>query len=303
MPSREWSGDEGEGRAGQALVFLLGAAGGLAVGMLLSGRLPEAAPARGVGSRLRDGARSVAANLRPGRMRRELREQVALTALEDAVLDAFLRDELLSERAVDVGAISRGIVELSGAVRTADEAERAVRLARRVDGVETVVNRMEVEDELSRRRGREGEPASGEERMPGEWTGREVGMGRRRQGPETEPNRADDSQHQREMALEQADRAQFEDEELAHSRPRVSSRPGTGEVNPTHYREDELDNQDPYGKHAVPVPEQPQAMNSQSRVGEGLKPGTELALEAADVPVKPHSHQRPGAGTDDGGDA
>ena len=69
----------------------------------------------------------------------------------------------------------------------------------------------------------------------------------------------------------------------------VGSRPGNGQDNPTRYREDELDNQDPYGKHAVSTPEQPQAMHSHSRVGEGLKPGTELALEGSDVPVKPHS--------------
>ena len=64
--------------------------------------------------------------------------------------------------------------------------------------------------------------------------------------------------------------------------------------NPTNFREDELDNQSPFGKHAVaqgnPTDGPPQALNSQSRVGEGMKPGTELALEAADVPVKPHQH-------------
>ena len=293
MRDRERGGDED--RTGQALVFLLGAAGGFAAGMLLSGRVP----APEVGTRLREGARTVAQNIRPARMRRELRDQVALTALEDAVLDAFLRDELLSERPIDVGAISRGIVELSGSVRTADEADQAVRLARRVEGVETVVNRMDVEDELSRRRGRGGDTEAGGDRMAGEWTGREIGMGQRRQGPETEPGRADDSQHQREMALEQADRAQFEDEGLGHSRPRMSARPGHGtpELN---FSEDELDNQDPYGKRAVPVPEQPQAMNSASRVGEGLKPGTELELEAADVPVKPHSQKQP-TNPEDGG--
>ena len=123
--------------------------------------------------------------------------------------------------------------------------------------------------------------------MAGEWTGRNIGMGRRRQGDETDPA-MDDSRHMREVALEQSDRAQFEDEDLAHSQPRLSARPGPGAPE-TVYAEDEMDNQDPYGKHAVPVAEQPQALNSQSRVGEGLTPGLELALEQADVPVKPHS--------------
>jgi hypothetical protein len=113
-------------------------------------------------------------------------------------------------------------------------------------------------------------------------------MGQRRQGEETDPG-ADDSQHLREMALEQSDIDQYEDEDLAHSRPRVGARPGTGVGNPTHYAEDELDNQDPYGKHAVPAPEQPQAYNSQARVGQGTDPGLELEMERADVPLKPHS--------------
>ena len=134
--------------------------------------------------------------------------------------------------------------------------------------------------------------------MAGEWTGRNVGMGQRRQGEQTDPG-ADDSQHLREVALEQSDLAQYEDEELAHAQPRVGSRPGNGSTNPTHYAEDELDNQEPYGKHAVPAPEQPQAMHSQARVGEGLAPGLELEIEGSDVPVKPHSDGWQGAGLRD----
>jgi hypothetical protein len=278
----------GRGGLGEALAFAAGAAGGLAVGLLLSGRLEAPEGAGGVGSRLRERALGVARTLRPGRLRRELREQLELTHLEDAVLDAFLRDEVLSERAIDVGAISRGIVELSGAVHTPDEAARAVRLAARVEGVETVVNRMDVDDEPRRRRGEGDDPEETGGSMAGEWTGRNIGMGARRQGRETDPGRTDDHQHQLETSLEQSDRAQFEDEDLAHSHPVMSARPGPDPYESTRYREDELDNQDPYGKHAVSVPEQPQALNADSRVGEGLKPGTELRLEQSDVPVKPH---------------
>ncbi|HEV3051022.1 MAG TPA: hypothetical protein VGX50_11980, partial [Longimicrobium sp.] len=121
----------------------------------------------------------------------------------------------------------------------------------------------------------------------------QVGMGRRRQGSDTDPDRPDDSRLQKEEAIEQADRAQFADEGH-YGWPRVGERDEVQEANRTNYSEDELDNQSPYGKHAVPQGNQddgpPQALNSQSRVGEGLKPGTELALEAADVPVKPHQH-------------
>ncbi|HEX8906991.1 MAG TPA: BON domain-containing protein [Longimicrobiaceae bacterium] len=278
---------------GEALVFALGAAGGLALGLFLSKGVQAAPePVRQAGARIRDRAREMAQSYGPARLRRGAREELQLSALEDAVLDAFLRDEVLAERGIDVGCISRGIIELSGSVRTADEAERAVRVARATDGVETVVNRMDVDDE-ARRTGRGSESTAWEGHMAGEWTGRSVGMGRRRQGDETDPG-ADDSQHLREVALEQSDRAQFEDEDLAHSQPRVGARPGTG-TPATHYSEDELDNQDPYGKHAVPTPEQPQAMHSQARVGEGLSPGLELEIEGSDVPVKPHSADWQGA--------
>jgi hypothetical protein len=277
-----------------ALVFALGAAGGLALGLFLSKGMPATPePVRQAGARIRDRAREMAQSYGPARLRRGMNEELQLSHLEDAVLDAFLRDEVLAERGIDVGCISHGIIEISGSVRTADEAERAVRAARSVDGVETVVNRMDVEED-ARRTGRDTDSTGWEEHMSGEWTGRNIGMGRRRQGEQTDPG-ADDSQHLREVALEQSDRAQYEDEEIAHSQPRVSSRPGTGSPNPTNYSEDELDNQDPYGKHAVPTPEQPQAMHSQARVGEGLSPGLELELEASDVPVKPHSGDWQGA--------
>ena len=294
---RSGGGDDEGGRGGEAIVFALGAAGGFALGLLFSGRMPDPAGVREAGARLRERAAGVARTLGPGRLRREVREQVALTGLEDAVLDAFLRDEVLSDRPIDVGAISRGIIELSGSVRSAAEAARAVQLAREVDGVETVVNRMDVEEPRPRR----GSTASGDEGMAGgEWTGREVGMGRRRQGHETDPDRPDDSRQQKTEALEDADRVQFADEGYGRD-PRVAERPDPGDpLERTDYREDELDNQSPYGKHAVPVVEQPQAMHSHARVGEGMKPGTELALEAADVPVKPHSREAlPGGATDE----
>ena len=284
MPRNHRSHDDQE-PGGHALLFALGAAGGLALGFLLArgGVSRAAGPVRQAGARLRDRARGVVDGFGGGRARPEAGEEEALACVEDDVIDAFLRDPVLSERGIDVGCIRRGVLELSGSVRTPEEAERAVRLARTVEGVETVVNRMEVEPE-GRRTGNDG----WEERMAGEWTGRQVGMGQRRQGEETDPG-ADDSQHLRETALEQSDRDQYEDEELAHSRPRVGARPGTGVGNPTHYAEDELDNQDPYGKHAVSAPEQPQALNSRARVGEGLTPGMELEMEGSDLPVKPHS--------------
>lgn len=272
------------------LAYTLGALGGLVLGGLLL-RGFEGALGREVVNRLRrgkdDGGGAPAQA--PGRLRRELEDQDELLLLEDAVLDAFLDDRVLRDRGIDVGAISLGIIELSGTVFNRDEAHHAVAVAQGVEGVQTVVNRMEIEDERARMH-----PQDTDDRgfdMSTEWTGNQSGMGRRRQGRETDPSRPDDSHYQREEALEQADRAQFADEGH-YGWPRVGERDEVQSANRTNFSEDELDNQSPYGKHAVPQGNQddgpPQALNSQARVGEGLKPGVELNLEAADLPLKPH---------------
>lgn len=279
------------------LAYTLGALGGVVLGGLLL-RSMEGLVGREVVTRIRRAAGGASTSTTapepepdaPGRLRRDPRDQDELLLLEDAVLDAFLDDRVLGERGIDVGAISLGIIELSGTVRTRDEAHHAVAVAQGVDGVQTVVNRMEIESERERLHPRFDTDDRGFE-MSTEWTGNQSGMGRRRQGRDTDPSRPDDSHYQREEALEQADRAQFADEGH-YSRPRVGERDEVQAANRTNFSEDELDNQSPYGKHAVPQGNQddgpPQAFNSQSRVGEGLKPGVELNLEAADLPLKPH---------------
>jgi hypothetical protein len=260
-----------------ALLVSLGVAGGLVLGMFLGAR-GAAAP----------DVRRVASRFRPGRLRRETAELEALTRLEDAVLEAFVGDSVFSQRAIDVGAISHGLLELSGSVRTRDEANRAVHVARSVPGVRTVLNRLDVENEDASRPAYVDEGEDEAEAPGAEWTGLRSGMGRRRQGIETDPARPDDSQHQRERAIEKADRSTFDDEGY-HHRPRMAARGDASEASRSErFTERELDNQSPYGQHAVPIPEQPQAMNRSSGVGEGLKPGTELRLEGSDVPVKPH---------------
>ncbi|MGH7625617.1 MAG: BON domain-containing protein [Gemmatimonadaceae bacterium] len=65
-------------------------------------------------------------------------------SLEEHVLDALEEDPVLSERAIDIGAIRDGIIELSGFVSTPEEADLATRVVERVAGVESVVNRLEV---------------------------------------------------------------------------------------------------------------------------------------------------------------
>lgn len=266
------------------LVYVLGAVGGVALGLLLH-RGFEALAGRGAAERIR-GAAGFPERFRPARLRRQPEDHRALLELEDAVLDALLADEVLSERGIDVGAVSPGVVELSGAVWSRTEVRRALAMAQGVAGVRSVINRMDIEDQPPRTRGTRNDSYREGEMSGAEWTGHGSGMGSRRQGRDTDPDRRDDSHWQRERALEAADRAQMEDEGYG-ANPRLSSTGGDDDVNRTRYADDELDNQRPSGQRASAL-EQPQALNSLSRVGDAPKPGIELALEAADLPVKPH---------------
>ncbi|CAN5846352.1 hypothetical protein BH23GEM6_BH23GEM6_15100 [soil metagenome] len=274
--------------AKEGITLALGALGGLAAGLLLSRRTARQ-PVVGLGTELREKARqagerarSAVERLEPGRLRRMAGDQTLLTELEDAVLDSFFADAMLSERGIDVGAISHGIIELSGSVWSDDEADRAVRLANAIPGVRTVVNRLSIEQEAQARESRlravreEGGNVTSIQRE----VARTGGMGTRRQSRLTDPDRPDDSQHREHRSLHRADRDQWIDEGFAAVTPHMSQR---SEVKPspsTEYSEDEMDNQDPHGNHAhLTLDSQPQASNPRARMGEGTKPGVDLALE------------------------
>jgi hypothetical protein len=116
-----------------------------------------------------------------------------LARLEDEVADALGADAFLGQRPIQVGALADGIVELSGRVYDEWEAERAVALAQRTAGVRTVLNRLDrdtLESHLANTRFRHdaGDPQLNETH----WYGLRVGMGIRRQGSETDPDRRDD---------------------------------------------------------------------------------------------------------------
>lgn len=66
------------------------------------------------------------------------------TSLEEHVLGALEEDPVLCERPIDIGAIRDGVIELSGFVSTPEEADLAARVVKRVAGVQSVVNRLEV---------------------------------------------------------------------------------------------------------------------------------------------------------------
>lgn len=115
--------------------------------------------------------------------------------LEIDVVDALCGDEIAGSCAIDVAALGPGLVELTGRVPDQEAAGRAAAVAQRVAGVHTVVNRLVVERveqqlEETRRRYGEGDP----ELRARRWDGVSSGMGRQRQGADTDPDRTDDSQ-------------------------------------------------------------------------------------------------------------
>lgn len=117
-------------------------------------------------------------------------EDTATPLIEERVLEAFNNDPILAERAIDIGSVGEGIIELAGWVDTDDEAEHAMTVARGVPGVDTVINRLLVEEEEEQlldnvRKVEEGDPALTEAR----WEGQQVATGRRRQGRSDEVDR------------------------------------------------------------------------------------------------------------------
>ena len=150
--------------------------------------------------------------------------------LEERVLEAFRNDPVLSERAIDIGAIGPGTIELTGWVHEADEAEHAVTVAGGVPDVESVINRLEIRTERerisrNRRRVAQGDPALTE----GRWEGQQVGTGRRRQGTSAEPDRHADPKPELEdrwLSTEEALRAAADDtEDIAERRRSTKKQP------------------------------------------------------------------------------
>lgn len=127
--------------------------------------------------------------------RRDRRDYPELerSPVEKSVRHALRADDRLANRGVLVSELGPGVVELAGMVDSSDEMATAVAAAQRCDGVATVVNRLAVRDEEARlaetrQRFAQGDPALTETH----WTGLNIGMGRRRQSPATDPDQRDD---------------------------------------------------------------------------------------------------------------
>ena len=188
--------------AAGALLVTVGAISGLAAGILIAQRYGGLS---GISTRVRDrlGSRFGADEEEGDEIESprgfdapdydegdEMYDDGSDEALEERVLEAFRNDPVLSERAVDIGAIGSGIIELTGWVQAEDETAHAVTVTRGVPGVVTVVNRLTVREEEERfdESGRRYE--SGDEHAtPGHWEGQGVGIGRPRQGTSNDPGR------------------------------------------------------------------------------------------------------------------
>jgi len=110
--------------------------------------------------------------------------------LEERVLEAFSNDPILQERPIDIGAISDGIIELTGWVNADSEVAHAVTVARGVPGVDTVVNRIAVRPEEDLRDATAQKYADGDPTLTeAHWEGQSMGTGRRRQGNSSEFDR------------------------------------------------------------------------------------------------------------------
>lgn len=72
--------------------------------------------------------------------------------LEQRVLEVFLNDPILAGRAIDIGAVGNGVIELTGWVHTAPDVTHAITLARGVPGVRAVESDLSVRAPKVRRR-------------------------------------------------------------------------------------------------------------------------------------------------------
>lgn len=81
-----------------------------------------------------------------------------LLTLEARVLEAFHNDPVLRERAIDIGAIAQGVIELTGWVHADSEVQHAVTIARGVPDVFHVVDQLAVRKPARARRATDPRP-------------------------------------------------------------------------------------------------------------------------------------------------
>jgi len=210
--------DEESSSTGTVLGVLLGAVAGFAVGMVVAQRVGGFS---GLSKKLRRRGKAIAGNgAQPPQLHADesddfddiedddIETEAYDEELEDRVLEAFRNDPILSERAVDIGSIGDGVIELAGWVENESESQHAVTIARGVPEVDTVVKRIAIGDEERRfeeaaQRVRDGDPSLTETH----WEGGGVGTGPQRQGNSGERGRRSTPKQPLEDKWQNADQA------------------------------------------------------------------------------------------------
>lgn len=213
-------------------------------------------------------------------------------ASESRVRARLMNDGLAERGTLRVSALTPGIVELSGTVEVDDDAHRAVGLAQEVEGVHTVVNRIEVTDERSRlARNRSRYDAGDPELTESHWYGQRVGTGRRRQSAGTDPDRPSDKVPMVSKDLGAAAAEDHASEPLAKVAPSVEDHTTTPAA-PTHAGSVKGGEE-----RTVAEPREGTvgAMNASPSTGEPAKPGVERSIEEAGL-----RRQRPEQGREPG---
>jgi hypothetical protein len=183
-----------------ALFLILGATAGVAAGVLLAhkyggfGALTAKLRSRATGDEEMSRPRHGYAERMEEEDEYDYDEDFAaltpLEQLEERVLEAYRNDPILSERAIDIGALDDGIIELTGWVHEAEEADHAVTVARGTPGVTTVVNRLTVRDDEDRFDTFSDRYAADYDSFTeSHWEGQKIGMGRPRQGDSSDSDR------------------------------------------------------------------------------------------------------------------
>jgi hypothetical protein len=117
--------------------------------------------------------------------RRQRREH---RALQNRVVQRLMDDPSAGSHSIDVAVVGAGVVELSGLIDTQADAQHIIHLVDAVPGVHAVINRLDVSEIESKLQRNRAKPRSEAAR----WYGNNVGMGRRRHNPATDPARPDD---------------------------------------------------------------------------------------------------------------
>jgi len=209
----------------------------------------------------------------------------SLANLERMVADLLASDPILGSRPIEVGALTAGIIELTGPVRDEWEADRAVTLSRQVVGVETVLNRLDqeiVEDHITRTLDRfdAGDPSL---ESTG-WQGVGVGTGRRRQSLETDPERPSDR-------VKLVTRALGVDRAVEETSERLDKLPTGGEGH-TSAPAAPIDRglvEDASHRRLGNEPVEPlQDLNPEGQILDGIELGTEVTLEESGLEAELH---------------